>query len=399
VRLPELRPLRGRGDPVATVVALIRVALLPVVVLGQHWTQPPRTDLELLEVAFEVATVYAALTLAVAIAGRRQIPLAWLAVLDLGLLSVMAYAAGGAAAHVRFAFAIPPIVAAFLARPRHAAVLAVASLGCFVAVAAVAPTVGEPEPARTAAAHAVDLAWRNALVVAMAAMLARRERRISDLAESRRALVAQSLRAEDRARRELAYALHDHVVQSLLSVGQDLGDAAKGRAGAIPRAREVLDATVLDLRDEIAHLHPHQLETIGVAAAIRQVAAQRAQTGGFAAHVAVADDVAGAHDHVLLAVARELLQNAAKHARATTVRVDVRRANGAVVLDYADDGCGFRRDAVDAAVRAGHIGLAACTERLEAIGGALEVRSVPGRGTSVRAVVPPEALLPSPAFL
>jgi signal transduction histidine kinase len=69
--------------------------------------------------------------------------------------------------------------------------------------------------------------------------------------------------------------------------------------------------------------------------------------------------------------------------------------DGVVVLPGERD----VRRRVRGAVLAGHIGLAACTERVGAIGGAVEVRSAPGRGTSVRAVLPPNALLPSRAFL
>ena len=493
MRAPHLT--RGRGDPVALIAALVRVAVVPVAVIGQRWTQPPGTELELLEVVFPIAAAYALLTLAVALYRRHPTDHRPFVVADLVLLSLIAYGAGGAEAHIRFAFGIPPIVAAFLGRPLQTAVLAVATVACFLVVVVLAPTVGEPTPARTDAIAVIDLAWRNALVVAMSVLLAHREERIRRLAESRRVLVTQSLRAEDRARRELAYVLHDDVVQSLLSVRQDLTSAARGRGEAIGRARDVLESTVGALRDEISHLHPHQLETLGLPAALRAVAAQKARAGGFAAEVHVADDAPGDHDdlvlalarvlqqlarereqevvvraggvvcdvdvdreaahagllvghgalrdeishlhphqletlgleaalravaaqkaraggfaadvHVaddapgdhndlVLALARELLQNAAKHASARRVRLEVTCERGAVVLLCADDGCGCDEDRRSAALRDGHLGLAACTERVEAIGGVMEVRSAPGQGTVVRAALPPTALLRSP---
>jgi two-component system, NarL family, sensor kinase len=397
VRAAELR--RGRGDPVALIAALVRVAVLPVALIGQAWTQPPGTDLELFEVVFPVACGYAAITLALACFSRRPARLEPLAVADLAFLSVLAYAAGGAEAHIRFAFFIPPIVAAFVGRLRHTVALAIWTVACFGVVVVLAPTVGEPTPARTAAIAVIDLAWRNALVVALAVLLARRQERIRRLAESRRLLVAQSLRAEDRARRELAYVLHDDVVQSLLSVRQDLSDAARGRDGAIVRAREVLESTVGALRHEIAHLHPHQLEIVGLPAAIREVARQKARAGGFEAEVAVDDDAAGAHDELLLALARELLQNAAKHSEAGRVRLDVQREDGTVVLRCADDGRGGAATPPVASMRHGHLGLTACTERVEAVGGHLEVRSAPGRGTVVRAVLPSDRTATFSAFL
>jgi two-component system, NarL family, sensor kinase len=82
----------------------------------------------------------------------------------------------------------------------------------------------------------------------------------------------------------------------------------------------------------------------------------------------------------------------------------VRREYDGIVLRCADDGRGCDASAGQApgsasAVPRGHPGLAACTERVEAIGGAMEVRSAPGRGMVVRAVLPPTALLRSPQFL
>ncbi len=123
-----------------------------------------------------------------------------------------------------------------------------------------------------------------------------------------------------------------------------LTSAARGRGEAIGRARDVLESTVGALRDEISHLHPHQLETLGLPAALRAVAAQKARAGGFEADVHVADDAPGDHDDLVLALARELLQNAAKHADARRVRLEVTREGGAVVLLCADDGRGCDED-------------------------------------------------------
>ena len=78
------------------------------------------------------------------------------------------------------------------------------------------------------------------------------------------------------------------------------------------------------------------------------------------------------------------------------MRLEVTREGAAVVLLCADDGRGCDQDRRTAALREGHLGLAACTERVEAIGGVMEVRSAPGQGTVVRVALPPTALLRSP---
>ena len=82
----------------------------------------------------------------------------------------------------------------------------------------------------------------------------------------------------------------------------------------------------------------------------------------------------------LFGIGREALANVLRHARAETasVRIDVRPAS--VVLEVADDGCGFET----AAPRAGHFGLDSMRSRADEIGAELHIISAPGRGTVVR---------------
>ena len=70
------------------------------------------------------------------------------------------------------------------------------------------------------------------------------------------------------------------------------------------------------------------------------------------------------------------------------MRLDVGVEDGAVVLRCADDGCGVDPVRREQGIREGHLGLAACTEWVEAIGGTFEVVTGPGLGTVVRAVLP-----------
>ena len=87
------------------------------------------------------------------------------------------------------------------------------------------------------------------------------------------------------------------------------------------------------------------------------------------------------HDSALYFVCSEALANVAKHAKATTVDVHLRRVDGRVELEVHDDGVG----GADAFSGSGLRGL---RDRAEAVGGTLEVESLTGRGTLVRATVP-----------
>jgi two-component system NarL family sensor kinase len=159
-------------------------------------------------------------------------------------------------------------------------------------------------------------------------------------------------------------------------------------------AREGVERAVRRLRDAVHALHPIVLQHGGLEAAVQAAADQAARQGGFAAEVEVDPDAAGLRDELVLSLARELLTNAAKHADADSVRVAVRRVNGSVELEVADDGRGLDAAAVAAAPLQGHIGLASLIQRVEAVGGAVDLRANEaaggdrGHGTTVRARLP-----------
>jgi two-component system NarL family sensor kinase len=91
---------------------------------------------------------------------------------------------------------------------------------------------------------------------------------------------------------------------------------------------------------------------------------------------------------VLFNAAREFLTNATKHANASKVTLTLAQANGHVVLTTQDDGVGFDVSAISAYVGDAHIGLLSQRERIEAIGGRLEIVSAPGAGTTITTVLP-----------
>ena len=226
------------------------------------------------------------------------------------------------------------------------------------------------------------------------ARLRDQEEDIRRLREERRELVAQLLRAEEQTRREVAEALHDDALQSLLAAHQELIEAAPGRVG-VTRAHDVISVAIDRLREAVIALHPVTREQGGLEAALGAVAAQAERRSAFTCTVQVDPDAIGVHDELILSVARELLTNAAKHADADHVTVSVsRESDGAggrgpgVLLEVRDDGKGTAEVSLEQAVLAGHVGLASVTQRLEAIGGSFELQSAPGKGATARAWFP-----------
>ncbi len=95
-------------------------------------------------------------------------------------------------------------------------------------------------------------------------------------------------------------------------------------------------------------------------------------------------------ERVLWRVAEEALSNALRHSGASAVTVTVESdgpGGGDTILSVADDGIGF--DPLARSIASRRLGLVSMRERIEAAGGTFEIASAPGRGTIVRASVPP----------
>lgn len=215
--------------------------------------------------------------------------------------------------------------------------------------------------------------------------------RVIALAEGRGRLVADALTAEERARQGLAEVLHDDVLQDLLAARQDVADAMRRGGGdddLLDRARAGIVRATARLREVVGELHPVTLTHGGLETALRAVAESIARRGGFGVTFEVDRDAPGVHDRLVLALAREFLVNVEKHADAERAHVRIEQVAEGVRLTVTDDGRGFTPVADGQAFNRGHIGLPSARERVGALGGDLVVRSAPGQGTRVVAVIP-----------
>lgn len=203
-----------------------------------------------------------------------------------------------------------------------------------------------------------------------------------------RQLVAQVMEAEDSGRRRIAQLIHDDSLQTLLAAHQELIEAAPGRV-QVQRAHEVVGAAIARLREALLTLHPVTLEQGGLEQALGAVARQAERQGGFEVEIELDPAAVDLHDEVLLAVARELLTNAARHSGASRVAVTLVRGGDGVEIEIADDGTGMEEGRREDALSHGHIGLASVTERVQQAGGTFELQSSPA-GTIGRARLPLE---------
>jgi signal transduction histidine kinase len=208
-------------------------------------------------------------------------------------------------------------------------------------------------------------------------------------ADSRDQLTASRARivaAADEARRRVVRDLHDGAQQRLVTMtmklreletltarqdqalGRDLGEVAAG-----------LDDVLDDLREAATGLHPMILSRGGLGPALKTLARRSALPVEL--DVQAKDRMPEAVEVAAYYVVAETLTNAAKHARASFVRVEARAVNGSLCVFVRDDGVG-------GADPAGGTGLVGLTDRVEALGGKLTLDSPRAGGTTLRIEIP-----------
>jgi signal transduction histidine kinase len=205
--------------------------------------------------------------------------------------------------------------------------------------------------------------------------------RLEDLKGSR----ARIIEAAQTERQRLERDLHDGAQQRLVALSLELG-LLEQRFADEPAARDALDQTRREVTEslrelrELAHgIHPAVVTGHGLPVALKALAA-RAQVP-----VRLIVDLDGRlperQEVAAYYVVSESLTNVAKHACASSAVVEVRHADGRLVVEVVDDGVG-------GADTRGGSGLRGLADRVEALGGRLRIWSPAGGGTRVEAEIP-----------
>lgn len=202
------------------------------------------------------------------------------------------------------------------------------------------------------------------------------KRRVDDVTRSR----SRTMTAADQERRRLERDLHDGAQQRLVSLAMTLGlaqeklesDPEQG-ARLVREAHDEAKRALQDLRDLARGLHPAILTDHGLEAALPALAARCPIPARV--DVAVSPRPGVAAESAAYFVVAEALTNAARHSRATQVRVTARREQDLLTVDVWDDGIG------NATATPGG-GLAGLTDRVEALEGRLTISS-PDRGPTL----------------
>jgi PAS domain S-box-containing protein len=217
------------------------------------------------------------------------------------------------------------------------------------------------------------------------------------LFESRQMLQALSRRlveAAEIARRAVARDLHDLVGQNLTLININLGiirnellrAPASDALSRLEDSMRLVDETMDHVRNVIADLRPAVLDDYGLAAALRWSCEQLETRTGLHIEMENSSEFPRLEAAVEVAVYRivqEALTNVVRHARAKTVRIELRRAATGTQIVVRDDGVGFVPAKLFSDSFPNTWGLATMRERAEGIGAQWRLRSAPGQGTEI----------------
>jgi signal transduction histidine kinase len=203
----------------------------------------------------------------------------------------------------------------------------------------------------------------------------------------------QHVQEEERAR--LSRGLHDELGGILLSARMDVTWMQKHAANddaevhkRLDRLRQVLDQGIELKRRVVEELRPTLLDTMGLLAALRWQSEETCRRADLRCNERFPEDEpqfnrAGAI--ALFRVVQEALANVAKHAKASEVDIALELTDQDVVVTVRDNGAGAVRSDLN---RPRSHGIAGIRHRIQVLGGRLDISSMPGRGTTVRATVP-----------
>jgi PAS domain S-box-containing protein len=214
------------------------------------------------------------------------------------------------------------------------------------------------------------------------------------LQESIRKMSHQNLLALENQRKEISHELHDKISQVLIGINVRLAVFTRTQAldhQAIAPVCELVEKSVRIVHEYARELRPAMLDQLGLIPALRTyidgLPKRRGRKIRFTASACV-EVLDSDKRTVLYRVAQEALVNVAKHSKARNVSVTLRLTRAGVCLEIADDGQAFDVKMLSSAPSIRGLGLTGMRERVEMVDGVFSIRSTPGKGTTIRAVIP-----------
>jgi PAS domain S-box-containing protein len=225
---------------------------------------------------------------------------------------------------------------------------------------------------------------------------------LQDRDEDRTRIMRRTNAAIEGERNRIARDLHDGPVQGVSAASLSLEAVLLMlKAGDIERGTEVLSKVRRELSEEadnlrrlMSGLRPPLLEERGLIPALRETLDRYGRDNKIQTEFEGTGTAEIPQDLETLAyrIVQEALSNSGKHAKATRVHLTVEAAGGQLRIEVTDDGVGFDSAKAREYLQMGRVGLASMRERVELANGTFMVHSTPGKGTTVMATLPLDAV-------
>lgn len=247
--------------------------------------------------------------------------------------------------------------------------------------------------------HHFQLSGRPTILSIIRDITVRKQNEIKLLESEQRLreLAAQLLNIQEIERSRISKELHDELGQAMMllkfqvsAIHEKLTDPATRKESS--KVLENIDEAIENIRRLAKDLSPTVLESLGVSAAVRFLL----EEFGKSSNITVAADIDEVNDLLAPEVQRhiyrifqEALTNIGRHAQARQVKAMIKGSEQCIAVLIQDDGKGFEVDEVLAdRPKARRFGLATIKERVQLIGGSLDLKSELGSGTTITFTVP-----------
>ncbi len=209
-----------------------------------------------------------------------------------------------------------------------------------------------------------------------------------------RRLSQELVRAQEAERRSISRELHDEVGQMVTALRMELAnldDLRNSPAGEfsqrLQEAKALAEKTLVSVRDLAMGLRPAMLDDLGLGPALEWQGREFSRRSGLPVEVQADGDLGGLpelHRTCIYRIVQEALTNCARHAHAKHIRITIHGGQSVVSVGVQDDGVGIG----DAEASGRGLGLIGIEERARELGGAVQILSQSGKGTTLSVEIP-----------
>jgi signal transduction histidine kinase len=209
------------------------------------------------------------------------------------------------------------------------------------------------------------------------------------------------MRARDEERRTVARELHESTGQTLAALKMSLGrlrmalpEEDDGLHGLLQSAVDLAEDAVREVRTLSYLMHPPMLDEAGLRSALHWYAKGFSERSGISVQVDIPQDfgrLGQDAETTIFRIVQEALTNVHRYSGSRTATIRLSSSGGSVAAIIQDEGCGLPSPTLASGRNAPlGVGIVGMRERVKQLNGKFEVESAPGKGTTIRVVLPVE---------